>query len=126
MDRRAAVRALVSEKRALMQEQLAASRLIELRGTAPTYAAEAQQLLDDFNPAEALEKIDYAIQQVPNEASYHNLRGNILQSMLRLAEAIEAYEQALRLNPKLQEAETNLELTRRIFINRRCVYPTRG
>jgi len=108
-------RALASEKRAIVQEQLAAERLQELRGTAPTFAAEAQQLIDDRNLPEALEKIDYAILQVPNEASYHNLRGNILQSMLRLEEAIEAHEQAFRLNPKLKEAETNTELSRRIL-----------
>jgi len=108
-------RALVSEKRAIEQEQLAAARLIELAGTAPTYAAEAQQLMDDLNPIEALEKIDYAIQQVPNQANYHNLRGNILQAQLRLDEAVEAYEQALRLNPKLAEAELNRDLTRSVL-----------
>ena len=73
---------------------------MELRGTAPTYAAEAQQFMDDLNPGEALEKIDYAIQQVPNEATYHNLARNILQAQLRLDEAVEAYEQALALNPE--------------------------
>jgi serine/threonine protein kinase len=108
-------RALASEKRALEQEKLAAERLVELRGTAPTFAAEAQQLIDDLSIAEALEKIEYAIQQVPNEGSYHNLRGNILQAQLRLDEAVEAYEQALRLNPKLTEAKQNLELTRSIL-----------
>ncbi len=108
-------RALASEQRALVQEQLAAARLDELRGTAPTFAAEAQQLLDTLNPAEALEKIDYAIQQVPNWANYHNLRGNILQAQLRLDEAIEAYEQALRINPDLIESQQNLDLTKRIL-----------
>jgi serine/threonine protein kinase len=108
-------RALASEKRAIDQEQLAAARLDELRGTAPTFAAEAQQLMDDLNPTEALEKIDYAIQQVPNEANYHNLRGNILQAQLRLDEAQEAYEQALRLNPKLAEAGQNRDLTKSIL-----------
>ncbi len=108
-------RALDSEKRALDQEQLAAARLIELRGTAPTYAAEAQQLVDDLNPTEALEKIEYAIQQVPNDAAYHNLRGNILQSQLRLDEALEAYEQTLRIDPKLPEALRNRDLTKNIL-----------
>ncbi|HSI15272.1 MAG TPA: protein kinase [Chthoniobacter sp.] len=108
-------RARMSEKRALDQEQLAAARLDELRGTAPTFAAEAQQLIDDLDLAGALEKIDYAIQQVPNEANYHNLRGNILQAQLRLEEAVDAYSEALRLNPKLKEAQVNVDLTRRIM-----------
>ncbi|MEI9896838.1 MAG: FHA domain-containing serine/threonine-protein kinase [Chthoniobacter sp.] len=58
-------RALDEEHRAVQQEKLAAARLEELRGTAPTYAAEAQQLIDDLDLTSALEKIDYAIQQVP-------------------------------------------------------------
>lgn len=105
-------RAQLSERRAIEQEQLAASRLNELRGTAPTFAAEAQQLIDEFDLGGALEKIDYAIQQVPNEASYHNLRGNILQAELRLEEAEDAYEDALQLNPKLAEARLNYNLTK--------------
>jgi serine/threonine protein kinase len=108
-------RALGSERRAIEQEQLAAERLEKLRGTAPTYAAEAQQLMDDLNPTEALEKIDYAIQQVPNDPNYHNLRGNILQAQLHLDEAVEAYEQALRLNPKLADAALNRDLTKVIL-----------
>lgn len=108
-------RARLSEKRAIDQEQLAAARLNELRGTAPTFAAEAQQLIDDLDLSGALEKIDYAIQQVPNEANYHNLRGNILQAQLRLEEAVDAYSEALRLNPKLKEAQVNVDLTRRIL-----------
>lgn len=108
-------RALMSEQRAKDQEKIAADRLEEIRGTAPTYAAEARQLMDDLNPAEALEKIDYAIQQIPNDANYHNLRGNILQVQMRLDEAVEAYETALRLNPKLAEATLNRDLTKGII-----------
>jgi len=107
--------ALEEERRAVGQEQLAASRLLELRGTAPTFAEEAKQLIDDGDFTQALEKIEYAIQQVPNDASYHNLRGNILQAELRLEEAADAYDEVLRLDPKLVEAKLNLDLTRRIL-----------
>lgn len=108
-------RALRGEQRAVEQQDLADKRLQELRGTAPTFAAEAQQLLDDHKPVEALEKIDYAILQVPNDAGFHNLRGNILQSQLRLEEAIESYELALRLKPQLKEAAVNRDLSRAIL-----------
>ena len=99
----------------MKDEKLAASRLSELRGTAPTFAAQAQELSDDQRFGEALDKIEYAIQQVPNEAAYHNLRGNILQAQLRLEEAVDAYEDALRLDPQLKSAQQNLELSRKIL-----------
>jgi tetratricopeptide (TPR) repeat protein len=53
---------------------------------------------------------------VPNEAGYHNLRGDILQGLLRLDEAQEAYEEALRRDPKLAAAQLNLDLTRKILV----------
>ena len=108
-------RALMSEKRAVENGKLARARLEELRGTAPTFFADAGQLMEDNRFPEALEKIEYAIQQVPNEAAYHNLRGDILQGLLRLDEAEDAYEEALRRNPQLKIAQTNLDLTRKIF-----------
>ena len=108
-------KALKNEKLAKKNEELAAARLVELHGTAPTYAEEAKQLMDDERLPEALEKIDYAIQQVPNEANYRNLRGNLLQVQLRLDEAIEAYQEALRLNPDLKEARVNLDLSKKLL-----------
>jgi tetratricopeptide (TPR) repeat protein len=108
-------RAIDEENRAISQEKLAAARLDELRGTAPTFAEESRQLIDDGDFTQALEKIDYAIQQVPNDGGYHDVRGNILQAQLRLEEAADAYDEALRINPKLTEAKLNLDLTRRIL-----------
>ena len=106
-------RAVASEKSARENGKLAEARLEELRGTAPTFFADAQQLMEDNRFPEALEKIEYAIQQVPYEAAYHNLRGDILQGLLRLDEAEDAYEEALRRNPELKVAQTNLDLTRK-------------
>ncbi len=100
---------------ALENGKLAAARLEELRGTAPTFFADAGQLIEDGRFTDALEKIDYAIEQVPNEAAYHNLRGDILQNLLRLDEAADAYAEALRRNPQLPTAEANLALTKRIL-----------
>ncbi len=108
-------RAQASERAALKNAKLAAARLSELRGTAPTFAEQAQELAGDQRFGEALDKIEYAIQQVPNEAVYHNVRADILQAELRLEEAADAYEDALRLNPELKSAQLNLDLTRKIL-----------
>jgi serine/threonine protein kinase len=108
-------RALDNEKRAVESEALAEMRLVELRGTAPIFYDEAANLLDDQEFEKALSKIDYAIEQVPNEPDYHYLRGNVLQSLFRWDEALAAYEEALRLKPKHPAASVNIELTRRIL-----------
>ena len=107
-------RAQASEQRALENARLAAERLDDLRGTAPTFFHEAQTLLEDLSLIEALDKIDYAIGQVPNEPDYHELRGRILQSFLRWDEAEPAFEEALRRKPDHADAKRNLELTRNL------------
>ena len=115
-------RALFSEQRALTNEReakesqaLAAQRLRELRGTAPTFYSEAKSELEDRLFEDALDKVDYAIQQVPNEPDYHALRGKILQSLLRWDEAVAAFQEALRRHPQHPEAASNLELTQRLL-----------
>jgi tetratricopeptide (TPR) repeat protein len=104
--------AQASEARAHGSEEELARALQALRGTAPTYVEEARNLLDDQKLEAALEKIDYAIEQVPNEASYHELRGNILQSLMRFNEAITAYTEALARNPHLKGAKENIAITK--------------
>jgi serine/threonine protein kinase len=101
-------------QRAEESERVAAQRLEQLRGTAPTFFEEAQSLLEEQSFAEALDKIDYAIAQVPNDPKYHTLHGQILQSLLRWDEAILAFEEALRRDPRLEAARINLELTKRL------------
>ena len=92
-------------------EQIAAERLDELRGTAPTFYTEAQRLLKDRKFDEALAKVDYAIEQVPNEPAYHLLRGKLLQTLLRWDEAALAFDEAVRRQPKNSDAKRNSELT---------------
>lgn len=106
--------ARASEQRALESEQRAAAALASLRQTAPTFASDAQALIEDLKFTEALEKIDYAIEQQPQHAEYYALKGNVLQSLLRFAEAQQAYETALRYDPKFPSAQRNLDLTKRL------------
>jgi len=108
-------RAQTSELRALKSEQRAANALASLRDTAPTFASDAQAMIEDLRFTEALEKIDYAIAQQPARADYYALRGNVLQSLLRFEEARSAFEQALALNPDHPAAQTNLHVTTRLL-----------
>jgi serine/threonine protein kinase len=108
-------RALSSEQRAMEGERLAAERLAELRGTAPTFYSDAASLLKNQDFEGALARIDYALEQVPNEAGYHALRGNVLQSLLRWEEAVAAYRRALDRNPRVQRAQENYDLTSRLL-----------
>nr|MDQ3624716.1 protein kinase [Verrucomicrobiota bacterium] len=108
-------RALASEQRAVESEKLSERRLLELRGTAPVFAEEAKSLLEDERFDEALDKINYAIAQVPNSAEYRYIRGNALQALLRFDEAVSAYEEALVHNPNHKGAKENLALTKKII-----------
>lgn len=58
--------------------------------------------------AEALSDCDLAIGYDTEFAEAHNLRGLILDAMGRTSEAIDAYHEALRLNPQLKDALANL------------------
>ena len=89
--------------------------LRDLRGVAPLFAEEARELVKKKDLDAALARIDSAIRQVPNEAEYYNLRGNILQTMLRWDDAVEAYDEALERNPNLAPAKENLALTKKLM-----------
>src|SRR6202012_5578365 len=102
---------LVEEKnRAELNAQRANSTLDRLRGTAPTFFAQAQALIDKQQFADAMEKISYAIELNPGEAEYHYLKGNILEDLSRLADAQQAYTEALQRNPAHPFARENLDL----------------
>jgi serine/threonine protein kinase len=100
--------------RALESEKQLSNAMHDLQGAAPLFAEEAQQLAKRKDYESALERIESAIRQVPNNPDYHVLRGNLLQVLLRWDEAVEAYEVALERNPANPGAKTNLDLTKKI------------
>lgn len=102
-------------ERARRSEIKAAEAIEDLRQTAPTFASDALALLEDLKFGEALEKIDYAIEQQPQNAEFWVLKGNILQSMLKLPEAKKAYEMAVSFNPKIPGGKPNLDLTTKLL-----------
>ncbi len=107
-------RALGSEKIARESRDKLNEALDDLQGSAPLFAKGAEDLVLRREFDAALDRIETALHQLPNNADYQNLRGNILQTMLNWDDATEAYERAVALNPKLAIAKTNLELTVRL------------
>lgn len=92
--------------------------LAQLRATAPAFFEKARTLVDDGNLEEALGRVDYALTLVPTNATYHELRGNILQARLRFKDARDAYARALRYAPGLASAITNRALCEKLIAAR--------
>jgi len=70
------------------------------------------QALDYYDHKEfekALETCDQTIQLDSNLADAHNLRGVLLEQLERREEAVEAYHEALRLDPQFEEVRENLQ-----------------
>lgn len=90
------------------------SALDELTETAPAFYAEARSLTDEIKFARALARINYALKLQPEEARFHALRGNLLQSLRQYDAAVMAYETAARLEPDLPYVQRNIALSRRL------------
>lgn len=101
-------RAATNEKRAL-------DMLADLRGTAPTFEAQSRALLNDGKLDDALEKIGYATQLVPENADYALARAHLLESTQRLSAAEEEYRRVLALRPGDAAAQENLELCAKLL-----------
>jgi serine/threonine protein kinase len=108
-------RALKGEQTARNERDRANDTLGRLRGTAPTFFAQALALIEKQQFAEALEKIAYAIELNPNEAEYRYLKGNLLEDLSRLDEARREYAEALQRNPTHTLARENLDLCNEIL-----------
>lgn len=98
----------------LKTEQLKVA-MQDLQGAAPLFEEEAKDLVRKKDFEAALDRIESALRHLPNNASYHVLRGNILQTLMRWDDAVEAYEMALVKNPKIAGARENLDLTKKLL-----------
>jgi Leucine-rich repeat (LRR) protein len=81
-----------------------------LRGTAPAFYKDAKMLVEEQQFTNALISIDQAIYLQPSQADFHSLKGNILQSMLRLEQARAAYDEALKRKHDHAQAQKNRAL----------------
>lgn len=103
--------------RLAVSERRAQRALADLRTAAPAVYAEAKLLLNERNLEEALTKISFAIQLDKRAGDYHCIKGHILQSLVRLREARDAYAQALIYDAGNSAALTNRLLCERILAN---------
>ncbi len=104
-----------SERLAVANEKRAVESLEKLRGTAPTFFAQANALVDKQQFTDALDKISYASALNPENADYWFVKGNILESLFRIGEARDAYQEALQRNPAHAFAKENLKLCEEIL-----------
>jgi serine/threonine protein kinase/tetratricopeptide (TPR) repeat protein len=89
--------------------------LNDLQGTGPIFFKEAKDLVQKRDFESALDRLDTALRQLPNNAEYHNLRGNVCQTLLRLDDAEDSYQRVLELNAGFPNAKENLALTQKLL-----------
>jgi hypothetical protein len=94
----------------IIEGHRAEAALRELRGTAPTFHAQAAGLLNDGKFDDALTKIRFAIKLDDGNADYRVFRANLLQASQRLREAVAEYREVLHLHPDDKTAAENLAL----------------
>ena len=107
-------RAEVEKQHAQTERDRAEKTLVSLRETAPVFRDQAAAETRDQRLAEALKKIEYAIELRPDVAEYHYLKGNLLQTSLRFAEAQELYQATLARDPAHVLAQENLALCEKL------------
>jgi len=107
-------RAEAEKTRAESEKTRAEKNLAELRGTAPTFVAQATALVEAGKFDEALEKIGYAIQLDPQNPAYRLQRAHLLEAGQHLADAAAAYREVLALDPTNRSAKGNLGLCERL------------
>jgi tetratricopeptide (TPR) repeat protein len=90
------------------EKRRAESALRDLRGTAPTFVAQAEALMKEHKFEDALANISHATLLAPTDARYHAMKGNILESLLRFGEAEQAYAEALACSRASQKRGYNV------------------
>jgi tetratricopeptide (TPR) repeat protein len=96
------------EARPSLPLMTAAERSEKTKAIARAKFEQAQQALRQRDLATALKLADEADQADPNQASTINLRGEILMQQEQFDQAETAFKKAVRLDPKLREAQYNL------------------
>jgi serine/threonine protein kinase len=105
----------VAITRVVQSERRARQSLAALRNAAPAYCTQAESLIDAQKFYQALDNVSIAIRLMPDRAESFVLKGNILESLLRLPEARDSYREALRLDPSSIQALDNFQLCEKLI-----------
>lgn len=123
--------AKASQDKAIEIEKTAAKTAAKTMGivaeeAAPAFYEQAVALARDGRFEDALEKVSYAIKLAPQQADYHALKGNLLESLLCFPEARDAYNEALRFNLTHAGAKENIALCEKIVRDNPALKGTTG
>lgn len=99
----------------IRERRTAQQTLLHLRAAAPALAEQARNYLTRGQTQEAVEKIAFAVDLAPENASYAHLQGDALTADLQLAAAANAYRHALATNPDDLFARDSLILIEKII-----------
>jgi tetratricopeptide (TPR) repeat protein len=94
---------------------LADQRFGRLEDTVPVFLTQASTSITQHDIEQALEFVDAALKIDPDNADAHNLRGNVLQTMIRLDQAIVAYRSATEHRLGFTTAIENAKLCERLI-----------
>jgi serine/threonine protein kinase len=109
------LRVVRERNRATAERDRANSTLAQLKATAPTFFEQARALVEKQDFTGALEKIEFAIALRKNDAEYYCQKGNILESLARIKDALAAYDGALALQKDHAFARENRDLCAEIL-----------
>jgi len=112
---RARVQAVTERKRAVEKEEEARKALADLRNMTPVLVAQAKTYVEQHDLDKALTTISYAVELAKNSAEILRIKANILQALLKISDAEQAYDEVLKINPGDKSAKDNKALCHTIL-----------
>ncbi|OGV57673.1 MAG: hypothetical protein A2283_03035 [Lentisphaerae bacterium RIFOXYA12_FULL_48_11] len=97
------------------EEQTAKVAVSTLNDSIPDLVELSQAFIEKKQITEALRRISSAVELMPDNPEYRSLKGNALQTLLRLKEAEDEYDTALKIDPTFTPARENKLLCQKLL-----------
>jgi serine/threonine protein kinase len=101
--------------RAVREKKRATAAVADLRDTAPAFADQARALAARGQFDDAIDKLAFAARLRPDLPNYVARQGDLRQSQLHIADALERYRAALKIAPDDPRARSNAALCERLL-----------